>query len=119
MTSAAGNGLATASIRRERLTFLDAADGDVSDETSSCVATDELFQVFRDLDDTLANWLLLAGFHGSQIPSGDIGLRHHVGFDDPNDRFRLQNRKYAAAASTSAAVAALDSELISWVWFSF
>jgi len=72
----------------------------------------KLFQVSRDLDDTLADCLLLAGFHGSQMPSGDIGLWRHVGFEDLNDRFRFQHGKICCGSFTSAAVAAFDSEII-------
>ena len=82
MTTSALNGLARASRDGKRLTFLNAANWNVSDEARSGVSTDKLFQIFRHLDDALANWLLFPAAHGSEKPAGDIGLRDCVRLDN-------------------------------------
>ncbi len=89
MTDSTLNGFAPASTGDERLTFLDTADRHIRYESRSWVTMFKLFQIFRHLDDTLADWLLVASFQRGQKPSGDIALRDGLGFDDPNYRFRF------------------------------
>ena len=76
--------------RREDPAFFNTSGRNIGNEAGSRVTADELCEIFRHLNNTLTDCLLLVGIQSRQKPAAHDGFWHHFGFNDPYHRSRLQ-----------------------------